>query len=113
MAAIRRHSERAAARPRQGVGLLRLVQLEPVPVITAIELEGPTWVLEARLAARRLQRRRAMRIRHNDPMLLWSLLWSAPQGEFTRGSNRDPAPMRAPGLKRDLEPGLELSLRRP
>src|SRR5215213_4970349 len=53
---------------QQGVGLPRLVQLELIPVVSAVELEGPTRVLESRLAPRRLHDAvERYELRHHDP----------------------------------------------
>src|ERR671921_65488 len=53
---------------QQGVGLSRLVQLELIPVVSAVELEGPTRVLESRLAPRRLHDAvERYELRHHDP----------------------------------------------
>src|SRR5919107_3034976 len=53
---------------QQTVGLPRLVQLELIPVVSAVELEGPTRVLESRLASRRLHDAvERYELRHHDP----------------------------------------------
>jgi hypothetical protein len=53
---------------QQGVGLLRLLQLELVAIVTALELEAPARVLEIRLTARRLHHAvERYELRHNDP----------------------------------------------
>src|SRR5215216_346586 len=53
---------------QQGVGLPRLVQLEPIPVVSAVELEGPIRVLESWLAPRRLHDAvERYELRHHDP----------------------------------------------
>src|SRR5919112_391447 len=53
---------------QQGVGLPRLVQLELIPVVSAVELERPTRVLELRLAPRRLHDAvERYELRHHGP----------------------------------------------
>src|SRR5215213_316250 len=53
---------------QQGVGPPRLVQLELIPVVSAVELEGPIRVLESRLASRRLHDAvERYELRHHDP----------------------------------------------
>src|SRR5215211_1951118 len=53
---------------QQGICLPRLVQLELIPVLSAVELEGPTWVLEFRLAPRRFHDAvERYELRHHDP----------------------------------------------
>src|ERR687889_1607612 len=53
---------------QQGVGLPRLVQLELIAGVSAVELEGPTRVLESRLAPRRLHYTvERYELRHHDP----------------------------------------------
>src|SRR5215208_7127355 len=53
---------------QQGVGLPRLVQLELIPVVSAVELEGPIRVLESRLAPWRLHDAvERYELRHHDP----------------------------------------------
>jgi hypothetical protein len=57
----------------------RLVELELVSVVTAVELEGPARVLEVGFAARRLHHAiERYEFRHNDPrshrrsrLLIW------------------------------------------
>src|SRR5688500_6338499 len=52
----------------QGVCLPRLVQLELIPFVSAVELEGPTRVLESRLAPWRLHDAvERYELRHHDP----------------------------------------------
>src|SRR5919202_919310 len=49
-------------------GLPRLIQLELIPIVSAVELEGPTRVLESRLAPRRLHDAvERYELRHHDP----------------------------------------------